>query len=128
MGAYKIEILAVGGHGCERKAKQGDKLHARCRRMDCPDCVAYEFIQTLRAKGMLSDGQAQGNELKPGEEAPPDSEIYYVDAKWQIVPSPVEGGKTLWKRMQRATFTHWPGEPNQVVDDMIKNERKEGHF
>ena len=34
MGAFKIEIVGVGGHGCERKAKPGEKLYARCGRFN----------------------------------------------------------------------------------------------
>lgn len=117
MGAFKIEILGVGGHGCERKAKAGDKLHGRCGRFNCPDCMAFEFVQQLRQKGMLRDGEsAQGNELQPGSPAPSDSDVYEID------------GKRYWTRKQRAVFTHWPGEPGQVVDDMLKNERKSGSF
>lgn len=58
MGAFKIEIVGVGGHGCDRRAKKGDKLFARCGRYGCPDCEAYDFVQRLRQKGMLRDGDS----------------------------------------------------------------------
>jgi hypothetical protein len=51
MGQFNINITAVGGHGCERNAKAGDRLYGRCQRLSCPDCLAYDFVQTMRAKG-----------------------------------------------------------------------------
>jgi hypothetical protein len=57
MGQFKIEIVGVGGHGCDRKAKEGDKLYARCGRFGCPDCMAYDFVQQLKQKGMLPETQ-----------------------------------------------------------------------
>jgi hypothetical protein len=117
MGAFNINITGVGGHGCERKAKPGEKLHGRCGRFTCPDCMAYEFVQRMKQAGMLSEsGTAQGNEIQPGSSAPVDSEEYEVD------------GKRYWRRPHRALFTHWPGELGQVVDDMLKNERRSGAF
>lgn len=53
MGQYKIEMVLNGGHGCERRAKVGEKLYSRCSRLDCPDCLAYDFLQNLRQKGSV---------------------------------------------------------------------------
>ena len=53
MGDFNINITATGGHGCERKAVTGEKLHGRCGRFTCPDCMAYEFTQQLKQRGML---------------------------------------------------------------------------
>lgn len=129
MGAFRIEIVGVGGHGCERKAKPGEKLHGRCGRFNCPDCMAYEFVQQLRQKGMVRDGdQATGQELKDGEEPPADAEVYFTDAEHRLVPQPVEGGKRFWRKFHKAEFTHWPDSPAAVVDNMLKNERKAGQF
>lgn len=86
MGAFNINITAVGGHGCERSARPGGKLYGRCGRFTCPDCMAYEFVQRLRQAGMLNTPEAA------------------------------------------ATFTHWPGTPAQVVDNILTNERQEGAF
>jgi len=88
MGDFNINITATGGHGCERKAKAGDKLYGRCGRFTCPDCMAYEFVQQLKQRGMLSSGNPQ----------------------------------------QHAILTHWPGQPGEVVDDLLQNERKSGQF
>lgn len=55
MGQFRIEITANGGHGCDRRSLPGDKLHGRCGRFTCPDCMAYDFVQQLRQKGMTPD-------------------------------------------------------------------------
>lgn len=86
MGDFNINITASGGHGCERKAKAGEKLYGRCGRFTCPDCMAYEFVQQLKQRGMMSGPAAH------------------------------------------ATFTHWPGQPASVVDDLLNNERTFGAF
>ena len=53
MGTFNINITAVGGHGCERKAKAGDPLYSRCGRFDCPDCMAHELVQRMKQRGMF---------------------------------------------------------------------------
>lgn len=129
MGAFNINITGVGGHGCERKAKPGEKLHGRCGRFTCPDCLAYDFVQRMRQAGMVRDGDtAVGQELKDGEDVPAGAEVYYTDAEYRLVPEPVEGGKRFWRKLHQATFTHWPDSPNAVVDDMLRNERRSGQF
>jgi hypothetical protein len=87
MGTFNINITAVGGHGCDRKAKQGEKLYARCGRFDCPDCMAHELVQRMRQRGMFGNSSQDS-----------------------------------------AVLTHWPGEPSEVQDDMLKNERVKGQF
>jgi hypothetical protein len=129
MGAFNINITGVGGHGCERKAKPGEKLHGRCGRFNCPDCLAYDFVQRLKQSGMVRDGEtAVGQELLPGMVAPDGAEIYYTDADFRLVPAPVVDGKKFWRKLHQAVFTHWPDSPDSVVDDMLKNERRSGQF
>lgn len=142
MGAFNINITGVGGHGCERKAKAGEKLHGRCGRFTCPDCMAYEFVQRMKQAGMIREGDtATGQEVvhapscNPASDAgctchavPPGAEIYYTDSEHRLVDAPVVGGKTFWRKFHQATFTHWPDSPTAVVDDMLKNERKAGQF
>jgi hypothetical protein len=127
MGAFNINITGVGGHGCERKAKPGEKLHGRCGRFTCPDCLAYEFTQRLRQAGMVRDGdQAYSVEVTNIDGATVEADgsltladgqkAFKVDGKW-------------WRAVpQKAEFTHWPEEPGTVVDDMLKNERRSGSF
>ena len=86
MGTFNINITAVGGHGCERKAVSGEKLFGRCGRFNCPDCMAYEFVQQLKQRGMFNGPDAS------------------------------------------ALLTHWPGQPGQVVDALLLNERQTGPF
>jgi hypothetical protein len=70
MGTFNINITAVGGHGCERKAKTGEKLYGRCGRFNCPDCMAYEFVQQLKSKGMMSFPEAKAELTHwPGQSA-----------------------------------------------------------
>lgn len=130
MGAFNINITGVGGHGCERSAKPGDKLHGRCGRFTCPDCLAYEFTQRMRQAGMLRDGDtAVGQELK--DELPPDgAEIYYTDKDGRLLEGDAARAfhKRFWRLPHKAEFTHWPHSKDAVVDDMLKNERRSGHF
>jgi len=53
MGQFRVTITAIGPNGCERRATAGQKLHTRCGRFGCPDCMAYDFVQQLRHKGMI---------------------------------------------------------------------------
>ena len=129
MGAFNINITGVGGHGCERKAKAGEKLHGRCGRFNCPDCMAYEFVQQLRQKGMLREGDiATGQELRDGEEPPVGAEIYELPVPGSDAAERGMPVKRYWKKPHQALFTHWPDSPTSVVDDMLKNERQSGSF
>lgn len=141
MGAFNINITGVGGHGCERKAKPGEKLHGRCGRFNCPDCIAYDFVQRLRQAGMVREGDtATGQAVVHSAACPatlddctcgavPDgAEVYFTDSEHRIVDAPVPNGKTFWRKRHQALFTHWPDSPNAVVDDMLKNERRSGQF
>jgi hypothetical protein len=129
MGAFNINITGVGGHGCERRSKPGEKLHGRCGKFNCPDCLAYEFTQRMRQAGMLREGDwAVGQELKDGEQPPVGAEVYHTTNENQIIEAPVPGGKTFWRKPHQALFTHWPDSPGAVVDDMLKNERRSGSF
>ncbi len=131
MGHFNINITGVGGHGCERDAKPGDKLYRRCGRFTCPDCLAYEFTQRLRQAGMVrEDNQASGQEVVHSPACNPNSE---EGCTCRAVPEGAEvytsvDGKTYWRKWQQALFTHWPDTPSAVVDDMLKNERKSGQF
>ena len=91
--------------------------------------MAYELTQQLRQKGMVRAGDtAQGQELKDGEEPPDGAEVYEVPAPFTENQSLSPLPRRYWKKLHKAEFTHWPGETGQVVDDMLKNERKSGSF
>lgn len=53
MGQFRLEVSAVGSHGCDRHAKPGDAVGHICPESGpfCPDCFAYRFV-----KGMLDAG------------------------------------------------------------------------
>lgn len=53
MGTFRIEIQGVGGHGCSREVKSGQKVEG-CKQPGCPDCMARDFVKQLADKGMLS--------------------------------------------------------------------------
>lgn len=88
MGNFRIEIDAVGGHGCDRAAKAGEKLGPvpKNHTSTCPDCMARDFVDRLRAAGMFGHGH------------------------------------------DSATLTHWPGDPGEVVDDLLAGVRRKGQF
>ena len=50
MGNYRVEVNAVGGHGCQREVKDGGTVYG-CGRRDCPDCTAREFVAELKRRG-----------------------------------------------------------------------------
>lgn len=59
MGNFKIEIEAVGGHGCDRDAKQGDKINYKIDHTHpdgtCPDCNLKAFVDRFaRSSNVLS--------------------------------------------------------------------------
>jgi hypothetical protein len=59
MGTFRIEIQAVGGHGCDRDRKDGEVVKG-CGLSDCPDCQAREFVRRFALSGMFySDGYAR---------------------------------------------------------------------
>lgn len=50
MGTHRITIVAVGNHGCGRKAKDGSKVE-RCGNVVCVDCQAVAFVKQLQTHG-----------------------------------------------------------------------------
>lgn len=118
MGAFNINITGVGGHGCERKAKTGEKLYGRCGKFTCPDCMAFEFVQRMKQAGMVREGDsAYSVTLLEGESSP-------VGVPEHLNPD----GTRFYMVPMAATFTHWPQSPTQVIDEMLKNERIKGQF
>lgn len=92
MGNFRIEISGVGGHGCDRVAREGEALtlaleaDAVWHVAHCPDCMVADLVARMKANGAFSHGRAA------------------------------------------ATFTHWPGEPSEVVDDLLTLTRRKGSF
>ena len=49
MGSSRLEAQWVGGHGCEREKKDGEKVFG-CKRLDCPDCRVREFVEDMNRR------------------------------------------------------------------------------
>ena len=47
MGTFRIEIEAVGGHGCQRERKDGEVLQG-CGLDSCPDCIVARTVCELQ--------------------------------------------------------------------------------
>ena len=76
-------------------------------------------MQRLKQAGMVREGDiAYTIEVPPDCVGMPGS-----------VGEPFERDGKHWASMPHiAEFTHWPRQQGTVVDDMLKNERKEGQF
>lgn len=96
MGNFRLEINAVGGHGCARTTRKVERERSTsdqpvelvdryfgCNNLFCVDCKFREFVRELKRIG--------------------------VDVK-------------------SASETHWPGEPSEVVDDVLNQVRIKGAF
>lgn len=46
MGDFHVHIKGVGGHGCDRAAKQGEAVTG-CGGENCPDCLTKRFVADL---------------------------------------------------------------------------------
>jgi hypothetical protein len=51
MGQFRVEVTAVGGHGCQRQIKDGGQVQQFCGIPGCPDCAAREFVRLLKRTG-----------------------------------------------------------------------------
>ena len=51
MGQFRVEVTAVGDHGCQRHVKDGQQLQQFCGSPSCPDCTAREFVRDLKRIG-----------------------------------------------------------------------------
>jgi hypothetical protein len=50
MGTFRVEVQAVGGHGCQREKKSGEVVEG-CGAPSCPDCITREYVSKLKASG-----------------------------------------------------------------------------
>jgi hypothetical protein len=69
MGDFRIEVNAIGGHGCQRNVKDGETVFG-CGAMNCPDCLTAEYIAKLQRSGAhvkdatLTHWPGQASEVK----------------------------------------------------------------
>lgn len=50
MGHYRVTVVGLGGHGCQRE--RGDKEAVLgCNRPNCPDCITREYVRRLMRTG-----------------------------------------------------------------------------
>lgn len=78
MGQFRVELTAVGGHGCQREIKDGGNVRD-CGEPRCLDCITRRYVNDIAKTGST---------------------------------------------IEAATFTHWPGTPEQVIDNLVTGERK----
>jgi hypothetical protein len=50
MGQFRVEIVAVGNHGCQREVKDGGEVTG-CGQPGCTDCMTRDFVAALRGGG-----------------------------------------------------------------------------
>ena len=62
MGMSKIEVIVTGSHGCDRKAKEGDRLGPLCDGKNCIDCITRRYVQQLKDAGCQLTGELIGND------------------------------------------------------------------
>lgn len=107
MGNFIVEIVAVGGHGCDRTTKEGqainfdhaspelvDKLNKLMRSVD-PDCFFRALVLALKkGSGMSLDEHT---------------------------------AKTTLGKLSAATLMHWP-QMERIVDDLDSGVRLQSDF
>lgn len=55
MGDFRIEMNAVGGHGCQREVKDGGTVYG-CGSMMCPDCITARYVADMKRTGAIIKG------------------------------------------------------------------------
>jgi hypothetical protein len=62
MGTFRVELQAVGNHGCQREVKDGEKVEG-CKQPGCVDCITREYVQKLLAAGASFSTMGQLNNV-----------------------------------------------------------------
>lgn len=57
MGHFRIEIDAVGGHGCDRTTQNNGHVQG-CGLPNCPDCMARRFVAEMKERGLFNSSPA----------------------------------------------------------------------
>ncbi len=66
MGQFRVEVIAVGGHGCQREVKDGG-IVTGCGQATCPDCVTREYVAKMRASNSVEKAELTHWPGTPGE-------------------------------------------------------------
>lgn len=75
MGDYVVRVHAVGGHGCQRHIKHGEKVAPRCEHPDnCPDCITREYVEKL----------TKSNSIKSASIVHWPAEVYGTDSLGEV--------------------------------------------
>lgn len=51
MGDFRVEVNAVGGHGCCRDSRDGETVYG-CGHVSCPDCITARYIAEMMRAGV----------------------------------------------------------------------------
>lgn len=51
MGDFRVVLESMGGHGCNRNAKEGEEFFG-CGAENCPDCIFARFVSAMKRAGM----------------------------------------------------------------------------
>lgn len=53
MGQFRVTVIAVGNHGCQRDEQRKDpKMDVEgCGQPNCTDCITREYVAKLKASG-----------------------------------------------------------------------------
>lgn len=54
MGTFRVEVQAVGGHGCQRDIKAWGTV-SDCGQPGCVDCIARRFVKAFKDAGAHFD-------------------------------------------------------------------------
>lgn len=81
MGTFRVEVQAVGGHGCQRERKDGSVVEG-CGQPSCPDCITREYVRALKASGAFFQPPLIDREQ-------PDSDGYARITHWPGQPGAV---------------------------------------
>jgi hypothetical protein len=47
---FRVEVEAVGNHGCQREKKAGEEVTG-CGDAACTDCITRAYVEALKGKG-----------------------------------------------------------------------------
>ncbi len=50
MGTFRVEVQAVGNHGCQRDVKSGGNVRD-CGQPGCVDCISRRYVKALKDAG-----------------------------------------------------------------------------